>query len=323
VGERHRRLPVGRVLYLGWHAPRAFLAKCVRDGPFNLAVSARERRAMERAAHRLPALAPAPRDAPAVFFLTGQRFWYQTVFCAYSLRIEANEPLRIVAIDDGTLTGDQAAVLRRIFPDIEVTAPDAIERRLDAHLPANRYPTLRQRRRVYPHLRKLTDVHVGGAGWKLVLDSDMLFHARPAFLLDWLANPDRPCHMIDIEDAYGYSPALMAELAGTTVPSRLNVGICGLRSDAIDWDRLERWCRVMLEREGNHYLQEQALVAIMMAGLSRAVAPPDLYIVRPSRDEVERPTAALHHYVADAKAWYFRFGWHRVVGDSYRNEDRR
>jgi hypothetical protein len=165
----------------------------------------------------------------------------------------------------------------------------------------------------------LTDVHAGETGWKVVLDSDMLFHRRPDFLLDWLASPDRPCHMLDVGNCYGYSLKLMSDLAGAAIPERLNVGLIGLRSEAIDWERLEHWCGTMIEREGTHYLHEQALTAMLVAGGPRSAAPAEDYVVRPTRAETERPTAALHHYVAESKAWYFRFGWpavFRLVGGS-------
>jgi len=314
AGARTKRFSVGRVVYYGWHAPRGFLRKCAREGPVNLWLSARGRRAMERGAGELPPVAAAvPADAPAVHFLTGAKFWYQTAFCVHSLLVHVGRPLRVAVLDDGTLTAEHAAALRRVIPGLRVMGAAEIQNRLDEHLPAARFPTLRQRRLVYPHLRKLTDVHAGSAGWKLVLDSDMLFHRRPEFLSGWLHAPDRPCHMLDVENAYGYSAGLMAELAGTPVPDRVNVGICGLRSDAIDWDRLEHWCRVLLEREGSHYLQEQALTAMLVAGQSRAKAPAAEYVVRPTRAESLCPTAVLHHYVAESKAWYFRFGWRHAA----------
>ncbi len=312
VASARSGLTVGRIAYLAWHAPRGFVERCAREGLLNLYLAGRGARAMERAVLRLAPLRPAPSDAPAVYFLSGCRFWHQTAFCAYSLLTRADARLRIVVLDDGTLTGVQASTLQEVFPGLEVAWAAEIEQKLDQHLPTERYPTLRRRRLVYPHLRKLTDVHVGSAGWKLVLDSDMLFHSRPEFLLEWLARPQRPCHMVDVEDAYGYSPTLMTELAGAPIPSRLNVGMCGLQSDAIDWDCLEAWCRVLLEREGSHYLQEQALVAMLTAGSPRAVAPAERYIVKPSRAETEHPSAALHHYVAETKAWYFRFGWQQT-----------
>ncbi len=309
-----RRLGAGQLVYRGWHVPKTFLRKCAREGPLNLWLTASGRQAMERAAGTLPPTPVAPPDAPVVCFLTGRPFWYQTAFCAHSLLSHAGRPLRVVVFDDGTLSAEHADLLERILPGLKIVWAAETQQRLDESLPAVRFPTLRHRRLVYPHLRKLTDVHAGGTGWKLVLDSDMLFHHRPDFLIDWLEHPTQPCHMVDVEDAYGYSPELMTELAGAPIPERLNVGVCGLRSDAIDWDRLEAWCRNLLEREGSHYLQEQALTAMLLAGGPRAAAPAEQYVVRPSRSETEGPTAALHHYVAESKTWYFRFGWRKTLG---------
>jgi hypothetical protein len=203
--------------------------------------------------------------------------------------------------------------MARIFPVSRVVSSAEIEERLERALPASLYPSLRARRLVYPHLRKLTDVHAGTTGWKLVLDSDMLFYQTPSFLLEWLRRPTAPCHMLDTASAYGYSPQLMTELAQAPIPERLNVGICGLRSEEIDWDRLECWCRTLLEREGSHYLQEQALTAILAAGKTCAVAPADDYVIQPSRDEVLHPRGVMHHYVAESKAWYFRYAWRHVL----------
>jgi hypothetical protein len=244
-----------------------------------------------------------------VYFLTGRSFWYQTAFCARSLLIHAGRPLCVGVLDDGTLTSGDARLLERVLPGVKILWASETQGRLDEHLPAARFPTLRRRRLVYPHLKKLTDVHAGGTGWKLVLDSDMLFHRRPDFLMDWLENPTQPCHMIDVESAYGYSRGLMTELAGGPIPDRLNVGVCGLRSDLIDWERLEAWCSTLLEREGSHYLQEQALTAMLLANSPRVATPEKDYLVHPDRAETQSPTAILHHYVAESKAWYFRFGW--------------
>jgi hypothetical protein len=306
-------LTLGRILYLGWYAPFALARRCAQEGPINIWRSNRGRRAMERAVADLPSTRQVPENAPAVFFLSGERFWYQTAFCAYSLRVHAGQPLQIIVVDDGTLTGSNAKELNRIIPGLRIIWTADLVKRLDTHLPVDRFPTLRGRRLTYPHLRKLTDVHAGSTGWKLVLDSDMLFYRRPDFVMDWMLNPDRPCHMVDVEDAYGYSNNLMEELSGAPIPSRLNVGMIGLRSEAINWDHLEIWCRTMLAREGSHYLQEQALTAMMMGNQECKIAPKEDYVVMPSRTETERPQAVLHHYVGVSKAWYYRFGWRSLL----------
>jgi hypothetical protein len=105
----------------------------------------------------------------------------------------------------------------------------------------------------------------------------------------------------------------MSSLARAEIPSRLNVGVCGLCSNAINWDRLESWCSDMLNHEGSHYLLEQALTAMLLAGQTCAVASPKQYVVKPSRTEAQYPKAVLHHYVGGSKTWYFRFGWRHIA----------
>jgi hypothetical protein len=115
--------------------------------------------------------------------------------------------------------------------------------------------------------------------------------------------------MIDTETAYGYSDALMQDLAKVKIPERINIGICGLRSEALDWHELEYWCKTLIEREGTHYYQEQAMIAMLMARQACTVMPEQTYIVMPDRTEVLRPKAILHHYVSTSKPWYFRYAW--------------
>ena len=66
---------------------------------------------------------------------------------------------------------------------------------------------------------------------------------------------------------------------------------------------------------GMHYLMEQALVAMLVAGKQCAVAPASTYVVAPDRRAVEQPTAILQHYTAESKAWYFRFAWRHIMGN--------
>jgi hypothetical protein len=316
VRDFARKIGAGRLIYYSWHAPRGAIARLGREGVVNLSLARLGRKAMEGAALDLEPHPEPAEDAPEIFYLTGRRFVYQTVFCAVSLVRQAGQPFRFVAIDDGTLTDVDVAMLRRILTGVRIVRSWEIEATLETWLPAKRFPELRRRRLVYPHLRKLTDVHAGGGAWKLVLDSDMLFHGRPNFIIDWLNAPDRPCHMLDVADAYGYSHGLLRELVGADLPSRLNVGICGLNSDTIDWEKLEYWCGRLVAREGTHYLMEQAVVAMLTAGKPRAVAAAESYVVAPCRFETEYPTAVLHHYTAESKAWYFRFAWRHVAARS-------
>ncbi len=162
-------------------------------------------------------------------------------------------------------------------------------------------------------MKKILDVHAGGTGWNLFMDADLLFFQRPDFLLDWWDDPSQPLTSVDAEYAYGYPLELLEELAGAKVRPLINTGLSGHRSDAIDWDKMEYWCRTLIERAGTHYYQEQALVALHVAGQECAVLPSDDYITLPVLPEALECKAVMHHYVAGSKPWYFRHNWKRFV----------
>ncbi|MFA6544408.1 MAG: hypothetical protein WCS99_08280, partial [Limisphaerales bacterium] len=245
--------------------------------------------------------------------LTGRRFWYQTAFCLWTFARHAERDLAPCIYDDGTLTGEFSAALLRLFPAARIVAQRDILARLDQHLPSARFPCLRERWLNYPNIRKLTDVHVGTAGWKLVMDSDLLFFRKPEFMLAWMNAPDCPLHAMDSVTSYGYPGELMARLAGQKLAELVNVGLCGMRSDALDWEQLEHWCRVLIEGNGTHYFLEQALVAMLMAGRRCAVAPAAEYVTCPQAPETTACRAVMHHYVADSKRWYFQRNWRQAV----------
>jgi len=311
------RLTPGRLVYLAYYRPRAWFAQLCREGgPWEQWLTRRGQQAMIRAASELPPLPPVPADAPEVAFLSGARFWHQTAFCFWSLRRHAGRPLRAVIYDDGSFDAELARECQRLFPGARVVPRAEIEAQLDRMLPSAKFPTLRARRLVYPNLRKLTDVHAGGRGWRLVLDSDMLFFRRPDRLLEWLDAPTRPLHMQDVHDAYGYPVPLLESITGTPVPRRVNVGICGLPSDAISWSQLEAWSAALHARAGTSYYEEQALTAMLLGRLPHECLPPAEYRLMPDDAECRHPTAVLHHYVDLSKRGYFRHAWKHVADAS-------
>ena len=98
----------------------------------------------------------------------------------------------------------------------------------------------------------------------------------------------------------------MERLTGAPIPPLVNVGI---RSDSLDWDEVEGWCRELIARENTNYYLEQALVAMLVARQPCVAAPAGDYITRPSRFEIAHPSAVMHHYVDTAKHGYFRTAW--------------
>jgi hypothetical protein len=304
-----------------YHEPRSQLRKMIQEGgPLEQRRTEQGRREMVVAASLLPPLS-SPADGPEleVSFLTGSRFWYQTLFCIYSLQSHSNVRITPIVYDDGSLTDANVVAILRVIPWARFVSACDVEALLDDQLPATRYPVLRARRLDFPLLRKLCDIRLGRDDWVMFLDSDMLFFRRPTMLLDWLAAPERPIYLVDIQRAYGYSPELMQRLCGHEEPERVNTGICGLRGAAIDWESLEYWCRAMLEIEGPAYLQEQALTAMLLAGKSCLRLPEEDYKVLPTLIEGRNPSGILHHYVSHSKRSYFQYGWRRIIADGGMN----
>ncbi len=311
---------LGRLLYHGYHRPVGAVRDSVRaGGPWQQWRTARGRRAMEAAARHMPPL-PAPGDPRPVelHLLTGRRFWYQSAFCLWSFARTSGRPIAPVLYDDGTLGAEHREPLARTFPGARFVEFAEARARLDRLLPASRFPSLHDRWQHYPNIRKLIDPHLGSTGWKLVIDSDLLFFRAPELVVAWLDRPASPLHALDCETCYGYSRALLESLAGATPAERVNVGLCGLNGTEFDWERIEHACRTLIEREGTHYFLEQAIVAMLVAGRQCTIAPEADYVTRPDAAEARACTAVMHHYVAGSKRCYFQRNWRRC-GDEKRS----
>ena len=312
----NRRFGIGRLAYLLYYAPLSRIRQSIAmGGPVEEWRTARGHGAMRRAALNLPRPPASDHHQPGVelHLLTGSRFWDQTAFCLWTFARHSARDVLPVFYDDGTLTAKNRDTLARLFPAARFVTDDDSLARLHAHLPQSQFPALHERWHRYPNIRKLIAPHLASQGWKLVLDSDLLFFRRPEFLIAWLLSPSQPLHAVDVETCYGYSRPLLDSLAGAPVAERVNVGLCGLCSDALDWQQIEQWCRTLIAREGTHYFLEQALVALLVAGKSCAIAPASDYVTLPRLPEVEDCRAVMHHYVANSKPWYFRRNWRHAL----------
>ena len=136
-----RRLRLGRLVYLGWHLPLAWLARSRREGgPLNQLVNWRGRVSMKRAAAEPP---PRPRpaaNAPEVCFLTGKNFWYQTAFCCWSLCHASGREFTPVFLDDGTFDSSLRRECLRVFPGAKLVEGSQTVAHLDNCLPAEAFP---------------------------------------------------------------------------------------------------------------------------------------------------------------------------------------
>ncbi|UOE48323.1 hypothetical protein MTO98_28340 [Mucilaginibacter sp. SMC90] len=290
--------------------PRSQLQKFRRFGGYlNYRSMMNGRREMERRSVELPPVI-SHADGLPVYFLTGKNYLYQTLYCIQSLTKFPAASFKFILVDDGSFNTELIARVAKQLPGAQVITQAHIGQNLQKNLPEARYPYLHKKRAVYPHIKKLTDVHtIPGDDWKLVLDSDMLFWHKPAELINWLNNPQQPLHMVDCTEAYGYSQQLMEQLAGSSIKPLLNVGAIGLKSAGINWDKLENWAKTLEEQEGTSYYLEQALSAMLIGNADATVLKAGDYIVNPTPDQIKTQTGVLHHYVDLSKEGYFKHAW--------------
>ncbi len=244
--------------------------------------------------------------------MSGREHWSMTAFCAFSLLQATDAHLVPVVMDDGTLGNAERSELLRILPETQFLDREDCNRRVNAVLPEHRYPALHAMRRSLPLMRKLMDLHAGLTGWRLFLDSDMLFLRNPEWMIRWLQSPAVSVYMQDCQNSYGYSPTLIESTLGRAIAPMVNTGFCGLRSDDINWEQVERWAGQLHAAAGTNHFSEQCLIGMLMT-VGKSEAAPAEYIVWPSEEESRRPSAVMHHYVDRSRTWYHIYGWPGVL----------
>ena len=268
---------------------------------------------MKKAAYKLSPM-PCFDDGLKIYFLTGKNFLYQTLFCIYSIAKFSEEKFQFVLVDDGSFDETDLHFINSKLPGCLIITKETINDNLAQLLPIEQFPYLHHKRKVYPHIKKLTDVHsLRNLGeWKLVIDSDMLFWAEPAEIISWLKNPTSVIYMKDCEESYGFNTKDMETLCGNPIPDKLNVGVIGINSTTINWEEVEGWAKKLEVAYASYYL-EQALSAMIVAGENKTMLPAAKYIVNPNLAEIKNPIGFLHHYVDLSKAGYFNIAWKNLL----------
>ncbi|WP_320465969.1 hypothetical protein [Pedobacter sp. CFBP9032] len=273
----------------------------------------RGKKEMIRASRNLPPII-SYENGYKIYFLTGSDYLYQTLFCAFSLTKVSKTSFQFILVDDGSFDEQLKTQANKQMPGVVIVTKQQIDANLSLKLPVAEFPYLHRKREVYPHIKKLTDIHtLTDNTYKLVLDSDMLFWSNPKEVISWLQRPNGSLHMIDCIESYGYSKEIMESLTGRDIPDSVNVGIIGMDSSRIIWTELERWCMELEAKEGSSYFLEQALTTMLLATSKRKALNERSYIVNPENEDVLNGAGILHHYVDLSKASYFKNAFNVIL----------
>lgn len=268
---------------------------------------------MIKSSYRITEITSHLKGLP-IYFLTGKNYFYQTLFCALSLVKNSQQEFRFILVDDGSFDKELIENANIQIPGVEIITKETIDQNIRRTLPEQDFPYLHFKRKVYPHIKKLTDIHtIASDPYKLVLDSDMLFWQEPLELINWLKDPSGCLYMLDCEESYGYDKGLMQSLCGFKIPALMNVGVFGFNSDVINWENIEKWSQSLEEKQGTSYFLEQALSAMLVANEHKNILDKSEYIVNPNEGTIDFSKAKLHHYVDLSKQYYFNNAWKKLV----------
>ncbi len=145
----------------------------------------------------------------------------------------------------------------------------------------------------------------------IILDSDLLFFARPDSVLDWVENQRDECRFIrDVAEASNVSAAEAEARFKITLWPCINSGLCLLPKAAIDLDFCEKCLGETTILNGHVWRVEQTLFALCASRYGRGQLLPHTYEVSLSSDCQHHATA--RHYVGQVRNLFYAEGLPRV-----------
>jgi hypothetical protein len=237
----------------------------------------------------------AKQETIAVHSLCGNE---QLDLCAWmlaswTLHTQRNWPIHLH--DDGTLPPNTRARLSALGLQVQVHKRTEADQLARSHLASR--PGCAAYRDRHPLALKIFDIPALAGERFLLLDSDLLFFARPVEMLAWVDRPDdNSCWFnADVTESSNVDAAEANRLLHTALWPRVNSGLCLLTRQALDPD----FCEAILTKTniaaGHIWRVEQTLFALCASRYGRGgLLPPDYEL---SLGRSAAAGAVARHYV--------------------------
>ena len=269
---------------------------------------------MKKAAMNITPIALTADYILEVSYLTGDKYWHQTIFCAQSLARILQGGVKINIYSDGTLSPTHEAFIARAIPGVNIVAEKTIDEHLDQFLPATQFPTLHYLRKWHPVYKRLIDIHITPT-WAIHLDSDMLFFDRPQQIIDAYQNKEAIYMEELLDDSYFVDDDKnLKDKHGINCISHVNGGIIAYNGD-IDYTDLEEKAKTLLD----HYHHrgpgraEQTLMSYLLCNQNATPLDKHRYpIFYDNKIEID-DSQIVRHYIYKAKLPYFTSEWKKML----------
>jgi hypothetical protein len=270
---------------------------------------------MEKAATNLTPIKLTADFILEVSYLTGAKYWHQTLFCAYSLANILLGRVRINIYSDGTLDNGHKASIEKIIQGVIFISDNQVSAHLNHFLPKEKYPTLRYLQGWHPFFKRLINIH-SRPSWSVHLDSDMIFFNYPAQLIDAYTHKKSIYMKEQLDNSYFVdNEDTLKDKYHIPCISFVNGGIIAYDSDKVDYADLEDKAKLLLNEYPNAgpAQVEQTLMSYLLFKQDAEALDKKLYAIIYENKSDLTVTQIVRHYIFKAKKSYFTSEWKKVI----------
>jgi hypothetical protein len=265
---------------------------------------------------RIVESAPVPGTSDAtrveVHVLTSAGDWLNLCWVLKSFYHFANVKWALCIHEDGSVPPDGIAALGRLFPDARLVRRAEADATVLPMLDGGGFGRCADLRRTNVLSLKVFDfAHYLAAPRMLLLDSDVLFFARPDVLIERALDPEWPVNTVngDLDSAYTVDRIEAGKRIGCEVAERFNSGLGVIHRESL---RLE-WIEEFLALPGiigKAWRIEQTLLALASSRFGCELLPAE-YDVFVDGETGDRPS---RHYIGAIRHRMYGEGIARLAG---------
>ena len=269
---------------------------------------------MKKAAMNITPVSLAKDHLLEVNYLTGAKYWHQTIFCAQSLARVLQGNVKINIYSDGTLNQTHEAFIERAIPGIVFIIEEGVNEYLERFLPVSQFPTLHYLRKWHPFFRRLIDIH-SDTEWAVHLDSDMLFFDRPQQIIEAYQNKTAIYMEEHLQNSYFVDDEkILKDKYNISCISNVNGGIIAYNGN-IDYTDLEQKAKTLLDQYPNAgpAQVEQTLMSYLLFKQNAKPLDKHLHPIFYDGNIGLDNSPIVRHYIFKAKLPYFTSEWKKIL----------
>jgi hypothetical protein len=241
-----------------------------------------------------------------IHVMTSAADWLNLMWALKTFYAASKRKYALCVHDDGTLPAEALAQLKAHFKPVRIIPRAEADARMDRELAS--YPKLRDFRRTNLLAPKVTDfaayLH---ADRMMLLDSDILFFAKPTALLRHLEDPTfvRNAFNSDCADAYVVTPEATRAHCGVELKPLINSGLGLVHRASIRYDWLEEFLGIPGILDGHFWRIEQQLFALAASKYGVELLPSEYTVDVSAAPAGNRP---CRHYIGCIRARMYAEG---------------